>query len=159
MNGRFREDLLYRLNVVTINPPPLRERAEDIPHLVKSFAERYCAKHRRRNKHFATEVIGIFRTLPWPGNVRQLRNIVERLVVIVPRQKIGTEDLPSALVSPLRPERIFSVRLGMPLAQVEAELIRQTLVNVTSNRAEAAKNWASAAEHSNTKLSATDSAA
>ena len=91
--------------------------------------------------------------------MRQLRNIVEGLVVTIPRREIGTEDLPLALVSSVRPERTFSVRPGMSLAQVEAELIRQTLVNVTSNRAEAAKNWASAAEHSNTKLSATDSAA
>jgi DNA-binding NtrC family response regulator len=139
MNGRFREDLLYRLNVVTINLPPLRERAEDIPHLVKSFAEHYCAKHRRRKKHITTEAITILRTLPWPGNVRQLRNIVERLVVTIPRQKISTEDLPSALVSSVRPERTFSVRPGMSLAQVETELIRQTLVNITSNRTEAAK--------------------
>jgi DNA-binding NtrC family response regulator len=139
MKGRFREDLLYRLNVVTINLPPLRERVEDIPHLVKSFAEHYCAKHRRRKKHFATEVIGIFRTLPWPGNVRQLRNVVERLVVTVPRQTITSEDLPSALIRSVRPERTFLVRPGMPLAQLEAELIRQTLINVTSNRTEAAK--------------------
>src|SRR5271165_3064014 len=139
MNGRFREDLLYRLNVVTVHLPPLRERAEDIPQLVKSFAERYCAKHRRPKKRFSEEVIRIFQTLPWPGNVRQLRNIVERLVVTIPRQTIGREDLPSALVSSVRPEGAFSIRPGMSLAQVESELIRQTLVNVTSNRAEAAK--------------------
>jgi len=139
MNGRFREDLLYRLNVVTIHVPPLRERAEDIPQLVKSFAEHYCAKHQRRNKRFSTEVVNIFQTLPWPGNVRQLRNIVERLVVTIPRQTITTVDLPLALIRSLRPERTFSVRPGMSLAQVEAELIRQTLLNVTPNRTEAAK--------------------
>jgi DNA-binding NtrC family response regulator len=140
MNGRFREDLFYRLNVVTIYLPPLRERAEDIPQLVKSFAEHYCAKHRRGNKRFSAEVVSIFQTLPWPGNVRQLRNIVERLVVIIPRQMIGIEDLPSALLCSVRPDRIFSIRPGMSLAQVEAELIRQTLIKITSNRAEAAKN-------------------
>lgn len=139
MSGRFREDLLYRLNVVTINLPPLRERAEDIPHLVKSFVEHYCIKHRRRKKRFTTEAIGIFQTLAWPGNVRQLRNVVERLVVTVPRQTIATEDLPLALVRSVRPERTFSIRPGTSLAQLEAELIRQTLVNVTSNRSEAAK--------------------
>src|SRR6266478_915657 len=139
MNGRFREDLLYRLNVVTIHVPPLRERAEDIPQLVKSFTEHYCAKHQRRNKRFSTEVVNIFQTLPWPGNVRQLRNIVERLVVTIPRQTITTVDLPLALTRSVRPERTFSVRPGMSLAQVEAELIRQTLLNVTPNRTEAAK--------------------
>jgi DNA-binding NtrC family response regulator len=139
MNGRFREDLLYRLNVVTIQVPPLRERAEDIPQLAKSFAEHYCAKHQRRSKRFSSELVNLFQTLPWPGNVRQLRNIVERLVVTIPRQTIGIEDLPSALVSSVRPQRNFSVRPGMSLAQVEAELIRQTLINVTSNRTEAAK--------------------
>jgi DNA-binding NtrC family response regulator len=139
MNGRFREDLLYRLNVVTIHLPPLRERAEDIPQLVKSFTEHYCSKHRRQKKRFSPEVVGVFRTLPWPGNVRQLRNIVERLVVTIPRQTISVADLPPALVSSGRPDRTFSIRPGMSLAQVEAELIRQTLVNVTSNRTEAAK--------------------
>jgi transcriptional regulator with PAS, ATPase and Fis domain len=139
MNGRFREDLLYRLNVVTIQLPPLRERAEDIPQLVKSFAEHYSAKHQRRNKRFSPEVVNIFQTLPWPGNVRQLRNIVERLVVTIPRQIIGIEDLPSALVCSASPQRYFSIRPGMSLAQVEAELIRQTLINVTPNRTEAAK--------------------
>ena len=128
MNGRFREDLFYRLNVVTVHLPPLRERAEDIPQLVKSFTEHYCAKHRRRKKRFSLEVVDVFRTLPWPGNVRQLRNIVERLVVTIPRQTISIEDLPSALVSSARPDRTFSIRPGMSLAQVEAELIRQALI-------------------------------
>ena len=138
MNGRFREDLLYRLNVVTIYLPPLRERAEDIPQLVESFAQHYCAKH-RRSKRFSPEVVGIFQTLPWPGNVRQLRNIVERLIVTVPRQNIGVGDLPPALLCSTRPKSVFCIRPGMSLAQVEAELIRQTLLSVTSNRAEAAQ--------------------
>jgi DNA-binding NtrC family response regulator len=139
INGRFREDLLYRLNVVTVHLPPLRERAEDIPQLVKSFTEHYCAKHRRQKKRFSLEVIGVFRTLSWPGNVRQLRNIVERFVVTIPRQTISIEDLPPALICSGRPDRTFSIKPGMSLAQVEAELIRQTLAKVTSNRAEAAK--------------------
>jgi DNA-binding NtrC family response regulator len=139
MNGRFREDLLYRLNVVTIYLPPLRNRAEDIPQLVKSFAEHYCAKHRRRAKRFSPEIVRIFQTLPWPGNVRQLRNIVERLVVTIPHRVIVMEDLPSALLSPGKQDQAFYVQAGMSLAQVEAELIRQTLLKITPHREEAAR--------------------
>jgi DNA-binding NtrC family response regulator len=139
INGKFREDLFYRLNIVTIHIPPLRERAEDIPTLVKSFAEHFCAKHRRRQKKFSREVVAFFQTLRWPGNVRQLRNIIERLVVTVPRNVIEMEDLPAALVQSSRPDQAFAIQPGMSLAQVEAELIRQTLLKVTSNRAEAAE--------------------
>jgi transcriptional regulator with PAS, ATPase and Fis domain len=139
LSGRFREDLFYRLNIITIHVPPLRERAEDVPTLVKSFAEHFCAKHRRRQKRISREVIAFFQTLRWPGNVRQLRNLVERLVVTVPRNVIAMDDLPAALLHSTRPDQAFTIRPGMSLAQVEAELIRQTLLKVTSNRAEAAE--------------------
>ncbi|MDD5200600.1 MAG: sigma-54 dependent transcriptional regulator [Terrimicrobiaceae bacterium] len=138
INGRFREDLFYRLNIVTIQIPPLRERAEDIPTLVNSFAEHFCAKHRRRQKKFSREVVALFQTLRWPGNVRQLRNTIERLVVTIPSSRIGLEDLPAALIHSAKPGQAFAIQPGMALAQVEAELIRQTLLKVTSNRAEAA---------------------
>lgn len=139
ISGKFREDLFYRLNIVTIHIPPLRERAEDIPTLVKSFAEHFCAKHRRRPKKFSNEVVAFFQTLRWPGNVRQLRNLIERLVVTVPGAAVEMEDLPPALVQSARPDQAFTIQPGMSLAQVEAELIRQTLLKVTSNRAEAAE--------------------
>ncbi len=138
MNGRFREDLYYRLNIITIHVPPLRERAEDTSTLVKSFAEHFCAKHRRRQKKFSREVVAFFQTLRWPGNVRQLRNIIERLVVTIPRNVIEMDDLPAALVQSTKPDQAFTIQPGMSLAQVEAELIRQTLLKVTSNRGEAA---------------------
>ncbi len=139
INGRFREDLFYRLNIITISVPPLRERAEDIPTLVKTFAEHFCAKHHRRQKRFSREVIGFFQTLRWPGNVRQLRNLIERFVVTIPRAMVEMDDLPAALVQSTRPELAFTIQPGMSLAQVEAELIRQTLLKVTSNRADAAE--------------------
>lgn len=139
MTGKFREDLFYRLNIITIHIPPLRERAEDIPTLVKSFTEHFCAKHRRRQKKFSREVIAFFQTLRWPGNVRQLRNLIERFVVTIPGNAIDMGDLPAALVQSARPDQSFTIQPGMSLAQVEAELIRQTLLKVTSNRAEAAE--------------------
>ena len=136
--GRFREDLFYRLNIVSIRMPPLRERAEDIAPLVKSFAEHFCTKHRRRLKKFSNEVVILLQTLRWPGNVRQLRNLVERLVVTVPRSTIGLQDLPPAILQSKGAHQDVAIRAGMTLAQVEAELIRQTLLKVTSNRAAAA---------------------
>ncbi|MCE0523825.1 MAG: sigma-54 dependent transcriptional regulator [Methylacidiphilales bacterium] len=139
MRGKFREDLYYRLNIVVISVPPLRERVEDIPSLVLSFAEHFCAKHRRRLKKFPKEVLALFQTLPWPGNVRQLRNIVERLVVTVPAPVIQLRDLPAALTRTSQSNQTFAIKPGMTLAQVEAELIRQTLLKVTSNRAAAAQ--------------------
>src|SRR5262249_48074876 len=72
--GKFREDLFYRLQIVPISVPPLRERAEDIPLLIESFFEHFIAKHKRRHKTMATEAIQLCQRFPWPGNVRQLRN-------------------------------------------------------------------------------------
>jgi DNA-binding NtrC family response regulator len=137
--GGFREDLFYRLNIVSLHMPPLRERAEDIAPLVESFTGHFCGKHGKRPKKFKSEVIGLFQTLRWPGNVRQLRNLVERLVVTVPQVAIGLSDLPLSLVQGKNERSAITVQPGMTLAQVEAELIRQTLLKVTSNREEAAR--------------------
>ncbi|WP_395746085.1 sigma-54-dependent transcriptional regulator [Prosthecobacter sp.] len=138
--GTFREDLFYRLNIVSVMMPPLRERAEDIAPLVKSFTDHFCAKHRRRAKKFKPETLSLFQTLRWPGNVRQLRNLVERLVVTVPHAAVGLNDLPPSLHQGRCEPHAITIQPGMTLAQVEAELIRQTLLKVTSNREEAAKN-------------------
>lgn len=137
--GRFREDLFYRLNIVSINLPPLRERVEDIASLVKSFTSHFCTKHRRRLKRFSPEVLKHFQSLRWPGNVRQLRNLVERLAVTIPHASIELQDLPPALLHPNRSGQDFILQAGMSLACVEAELIRQTLLKCTSNRAAAAE--------------------
>ncbi len=139
LNGKFREDLFYRLNIVLIQIPLLRERTEDIPSLVDSFAQHFCARHRRRPKCFSGELIQFLQTLPWPGNVRQLRNIVERLVVTVPRNDVKLADLPSSLLGLNLPDQALVIKAGMTLAKVEAELIRQTLLKVTSKREEAAR--------------------
>lgn len=139
MDGRFREDLFYRLNIVSIRIPPLRERAEDIEPLVKSFVSHFCAKHRRRAKKFPAAVIGLFQTFRWPGNVRQLRNLVERLVVTIPHTTITPDDLPANFSQPAGVPPSLGIAPGMTIAQVESELIRQTLLQVTSNREEAAR--------------------
>jgi two-component system nitrogen regulation response regulator NtrX len=98
--GRFREDLYYRLNVIPIEVPPLRTRRQDIPLLIEHFLGRFCAENGRRPKRIAADALAYFLACDWPGNVRELRNMVERLVIMVPGDVITAEDLPA----PLRPK-------------------------------------------------------
>lgn len=95
----FREDLFYRLNIVPIQVPRLRERREDIPLLVEHFLAHFCARHRRNSKSIETEALGVLAAASWPGNVRQLRNVIERLVVTVEHEVISVADLPAELSS------------------------------------------------------------
>jgi two-component system nitrogen regulation response regulator NtrX len=98
--GRFREDLYYRLAVIPIEVPPLRRRKEDIPALVEYFIALFSAQNGKRPKVVSVEALAYFLAYDWPGNVRELRNMVERLVIMTPRDVIGPEDLPP----PLRPK-------------------------------------------------------
>jgi len=136
---KFREDLFYRLQIVPITMPPLRERAEDIPLLVETFLGQFTAKHKRRRKRLSDEAMQICQRFPWPGNVRQLRNVVERLVVTSREPVIGIDHLPDFLRAYDKTTATFTVRPGTPLAEVEKMLIRQTLTHVTVNRQAAAK--------------------
>lgn len=137
--GRFREDLFYRLQIVPISIPPLRERAEDIPVLIELFLEHFTAKHKRRAKTLSPEALERCQRFRWPGNVRQLRNVIERLVLTCPNAGIGIKDLPDFIRAENSSATIFAVRPGMSLAEVEKLLIRQTLAHVTRNREEAAR--------------------
>jgi DNA-binding NtrC family response regulator len=137
--GKFREDLLFRLQIVPIFIPPLRERAEDIPLLIESFVEHFTTKHKRRRKKLSPEAMHLCQRFPWPGNVRQLRNVIERLVLTCHNSNIGVEELPDFLRQHDQTATAFAIRPGMTLAEVEKLLIRQTLAQVTANREEAAK--------------------
>ncbi len=94
--GRFREDLFFRLNVVPIQLPPLRERAEDIPALVSAFVDAFCIEHGLKPKTITPEAVHALARLPWRGNVRELKNAVERLVIMTPGRAIGPADIPSS---------------------------------------------------------------
>ncbi len=98
--GGFRDDLFYRLNVIPIEVPPLRERKEDIPLLIYHFIGRFAAENGKRVKTISVEALAYFQSYDWPGNVRELRNMVERLVIMTPGAIIGSDDLPA----PLRPK-------------------------------------------------------
>lgn len=137
--GKFREDLYYRLQIVPISLPPLRERAEDIPLLVDAFLEHFTAKHKRRRKKLASETVQLCQRFPWPGNVRQLRNVIERLVLTGHNSTIEVNELPDFLRAHDQSATRFTIRPGMSLAEVEKLLIRQTLTHVTENREAAAQ--------------------
>src|SRR4030095_12784043 len=124
---------------VPISIPPLRERPEDIPLLIESFLEHFATKHKRRRKKLSAEAIRLCQRFPWPGNVRQLRNMIERLVIICKNATIEGTDLPDFLRAHDQNATTFTIRPGMSLAEVEKLLIRQTLTHVTANREEAAK--------------------
>jgi len=94
--GRFREDLFYRLNVLPINVPPLRQRADDIPILVETFLEVFAIQNRDRRKKITPDALEILDKYTWPGNVRELKNLVERLAILVDGDAIDSRDIPDA---------------------------------------------------------------
>jgi two-component system nitrogen regulation response regulator NtrX len=94
--GRFREDLFYRLNVLPINVPPLRQRADDIPILVETFLEDFAIQNRGRRKQITSDALEILGKYTWPGNVRELKNLVERMAILVDADAIDSRDIPDA---------------------------------------------------------------
>lgn len=136
--GRFREDLFYRLNVITVSLPPLRERPEDILELAEMFCQHFCLKHRRPLKKVSDELGQYFRSLPWPGNVRQLRNVIERMVLTISTRMLTMEHLPSHLANQGHEGPAVQFRVGTTLAQIEEEAIRATLDYCQGNRTKAA---------------------
>lgn len=93
-NGAFREDLYYRLNVIPLEVPPLRERIEDIPLLVRHFLAEFASEYGQKPKAMEDDALELFLRYPWPGNVRELRNIIERLIIMTPAQLIRRSDVP-----------------------------------------------------------------
>jgi DNA-binding NtrC family response regulator len=99
-DGRFREDLYYRLNVINIQLPPLRDRKEDVPALVEFFTKKYCDENAKPLYRFSSEALKVLMDYHWPGNVRELENVVERAVVLSQDEIIGRDLLPEAIISP-----------------------------------------------------------
>jgi len=97
--GAFREDLYYRLSVIHIEVPPLRDRLDDVPLLAEFFLARFRAQATRRITGFASDALAAMARYPWPGNVRELRNAVERAVVLGDREQIGAQDLPPQVLA------------------------------------------------------------
>jgi len=137
---KFREDLYYRLNVVNIKLPPLRERREDIPLLVRAFIEEINAENNRAVREITPEALARLQGFEWPGNVRQLRNVLESVIVMSTRDVIDIVDFPEPIrESSSTPPLQSLISMGMPMAEIEKEVIRQTLQRTGGNRSEASK--------------------
>jgi DNA-binding NtrC family response regulator len=137
--GRFREDLFYRLNVVPIFVPPLRERREDIPLLTERFLLEFAATYHQPRKRLARDVIELLMGFEWPGNVRELRNLMERITVTVNETLICADDLPEEYRPAGSSTRTMEIPMGQPLRKVEELIIRKTLAELTSHREKAAR--------------------
>ena len=124
---RFREDLYYRLNVITIDIPPLRERKEDIPLLVSHFLKIYQEKNNKAIDGIAEDVLDILTDYAWPGNVRELKNVIERAVVLTQGRVISQDDLPENIFKNRSEDRKLTIPFGMPLREIEKKLIIETL--------------------------------
>lgn len=134
--GRFREDLYYRINVVQINIPPLRERKDDIPLLASHFVKEMCIRE-NKTLTFADEVIEIFLRYHWPGNIRQLKNVIERAVVLVKGDKITPKDLPAEFLGRRRQKE--SHPAVMSLKEIEFEALKNALQVCNGNKSKAAR--------------------
>ncbi len=138
--GKFREDLYYRLKVVDIEMPPLRERKEDILLLAENFLKRFREEMGKEVVGFAEEVKKIMLNYSWPGNVRELENVVERAIILTKNKIIQAEDLPSSMTQQAEEDTMEkALRQGLSLAQLEKEYIKKVLVQVQGNKSRAAE--------------------
>src|ERR1700720_1207191 len=143
--GKFREDLFYRLNVITIDLPPLRQRKEDIPLLVDFFLDRYSQENERSRRKITTEAMRPLLAYSWPGNVRELENVMERAVVLSSGQDVGADLLPDVIVGRGTPVPMMEHRGDASLFDIvedcERHIILDMLEKCNWNQTEAAERF------------------
>ncbi len=137
--GAFREDLYYRLNVVMLTVPPLRERGDDITLLVRHFAALFAQKNRRRLEGITSECIDLLRHYPWPGNVRELENAIERGIILMRGEQLTEKSLPLTIQKMAEGQDAVANARPLSLSEVEKEMIFQTLDETGGNKSEAAR--------------------
>ncbi|EHG7614432.1 sigma-54-dependent response regulator transcription factor ZraR [Citrobacter sedlakii] len=135
--GRFRQDLYYRLNVVTIEMPSLRQRREDIPLLAEHFLQRFAARNRKAVKGFTPQAMALLIHYAWPGNIRELENAIERAVVLLTGEYISERELPLTIAG--QPIPLVQEQTIQPLVEVEKEVILAALEKTGGNKTEAAR--------------------
>ena len=134
---RFREDLFYRLNVIQITVPPLRERKEDLSKLIQYFVKQYATKHGRKVERVTPPALKLLQAYDYPGNARELSNILERAVIVATGNSIEEQDLPSHVSAAVNAKRQKEKPLS--LAQLEAAYISEILAATGGNKAESAR--------------------
>ncbi len=137
--GRFQEDLFYRLNVIPIELPALRERRDDIPALVEHFVRKHAQRTGRRIDGIADEVVPALQQYEWPGNVRELENTIERAVVLTPGSVITAQSVSVISASPAQNSSLPSLRLRQNIEWVEKETIRRSLESAKGVKKDAAE--------------------
>jgi two-component system, NtrC family, response regulator HydG len=137
--GRLRADLYYRLNVVSLELPPLRHRIEDVLLLAEEFVRTFNREHRKTIEGIAPDCLDALKAHSWPGNVRELRNAIERAVIMSRSPILSVGDLPKEISSQPGPTQGFTVRLGSTLEEVENELIARTISFAGGNKSRAAQ--------------------
>jgi DNA-binding NtrC family response regulator len=137
--GRFREDLFHRLNVVQIMLPPLRKRTEDIPALARHFLQRFSKEVKKNLSGISDEALGRLSTYDWPGNVRELANVIERAVVLGQGPEIAPHDLPARIVAAQSESRSDGVSYRESMDAYRRQLVMRALAQTQGNRAAAAR--------------------
>jgi transcriptional regulator with GAF, ATPase, and Fis domain len=125
--GRFRKDLFYRLNVIHMTIPPLRDRVEDIPLLALHFLDKFCLENDRRPMGFRSEVMEALKSYYWPGNIRELQNVVERAVALCVSNMVEFEDLPDEIRRHSPEDDKIVLPVGSSMNEIERQAILQTL--------------------------------
>jgi len=138
-NGTFRKDLFYRLNVIQINVPPLRERPEDIPLMVNAFFNEFCQENNKTHLKMNPQTIDLLQHFSWPGNVRQLKNVLEGMVVMETTDEITPESLPQEIRKTEDKDHYIRIRTGSSLSEAEKQIIEETLKATEGNKAKTAR--------------------
>jgi DNA-binding NtrC family response regulator len=138
-NGVFREDLYYRLNVVNIKLPPLRERKEDIPFLVNFFIDKFSQKYKMKVKGISQRAMNLLMDYEWGGNVRELENTIESILVVHSPEVVDLSHLPPEIGEHKERPEVISIKIGTRLEEAEKELLIQTLKATKGNKRRAAE--------------------
>ncbi len=135
--GRFREDLFYRLNVINIRVPPLRDRKQDLSQLIQFFVKQYAAKHARKVDRISQPALVLLKAYDYPGNARELANVIERAVIVADSRSIEQADLPTGLSAAVLAQR--QKEQPPSLAELEATYIAEVLSVTRGNKTECAR--------------------